>query len=153
MPYRCLDCDRTFNSSQGVQSHSRAKGHAFPECDECDRIFVDENALNNHNNAAHKFCADCNRSFETYTGYRQHIANSSAHQDSSDTESDSYEQLDCGSDVMMLLARLTAIAAAADLSVTTPSTAISLTIRLTTGVLSALASSRVNMLLLSITLP
>lgn len=47
MSYECLDCDRTFSTSEGVESHSRAKGHFIPECKECNRIFVDENALNN----------------------------------------------------------------------------------------------------------
>ncbi|KAJ3567536.1 hypothetical protein NP233_g6304 [Leucocoprinus birnbaumii] len=71
MLYECLDCDRTFATGVGVQSHSRAKGHDIPECDECDRIFVNENALTNHNNAVHRYCANCNRSFGTYAAYRQ----------------------------------------------------------------------------------
>lgn len=50
MSYECLDCNRTFSSILGAQSHSRAKGHSLPECKECERIFVNENALRNVSN-------------------------------------------------------------------------------------------------------
>ncbi len=45
MAYECATCDKTFSTSQYLESHCKVKRHSMNECRLCDRIFKDECAL------------------------------------------------------------------------------------------------------------
>ena len=45
MAYECATCDKTFSTSQYLESHCKIKRHSMNECRLCNRIFKDECAL------------------------------------------------------------------------------------------------------------
>ncbi|TEB29317.1 hypothetical protein FA13DRAFT_1632320 [Coprinellus micaceus] len=73
MSFSCLDCNRYFNTSQGLESHCDAKYHdGLWEC--CNKTFYSWNAWDNHTAtaASHRTCDRCNITFSTVDGFEKH---------------------------------------------------------------------------------
>lgn len=86
MSFRCISCDRSFNSEEALQQHLRGSpAHALCyDCEDCDRSFDSEEALQQHlrDSPAHApsyNCEYCNRLFNSEEALQQHLCDSPAH--------------------------------------------------------------------------
>ncbi|KAF8629323.1 hypothetical protein AX15_003506 [Amanita polypyramis BW_CC] len=82
MVYECANCNRSFETTQGVQSHCNVKRHSMYECTLCSgvKIFKNERAFQNHHRAVHlTFCRQCNRSFCDEQALSRHYRDSRVH--------------------------------------------------------------------------
>ncbi|KAF8629322.1 hypothetical protein AX15_003505 [Amanita polypyramis BW_CC] len=81
MSYECADCDRSFDTNQGIESHCNAKDHSMYECSICggERTYKNEHSLDQHKGAIHSFCTKCERWLVDDSAKTQHIQKSDRH--------------------------------------------------------------------------
>jgi len=81
MSFECRSCFKSFETSQGVAAHCKAKHSCF-DCQICDgRVFKNGWDLEKHYESAHQtaYCIPCNKHFVSEAAKQQHVRASPAH--------------------------------------------------------------------------
>lgn len=64
--FECDRCHRYFHSAGARWQHMKERNHFAYECHFCDETWPGEEGLKVHEVEDHHYCADCNRTFQSY---------------------------------------------------------------------------------------
>ncbi|KAI0121923.1 hypothetical protein F4814DRAFT_194350 [Daldinia grandis] len=76
--HECDKCSRFFNSRSAAVNHMNVKNHWFHECSICNETRPTDDQVKEHEIEEHFYCADCDRTFNTYNNIKMHL-NSRVH--------------------------------------------------------------------------